>query len=336
MIGGFQHVGIGVSDIDSSMNFYRGLLGFGMKLNDHTEDVEQMVPIIGSLERMRIIMALNMAGGGAIEAVQHVSSVPRPMPGDARWGDIGYLSAGVKARRLEELVGILTGRGAEFATPVMDIEVPKGGRWRSAFLRDPDGLPIELLETAELRAAGGKPRIGGFSHVTIGVSDMDASLAFYSGILGFDVVILDASGAPEEMEVVTGGEPCRTVVLKRSRLPRGAFPLEGGMIKLVRADGFKGKPLYEGRRWGDIGIMEMAFDVTAVGEAYEQLVESGATPFCPPTSVDMGWGSKGTFAYVKDPDGNIVELVEVDKLGFLPPAVVGPTLSGILKVMSRL
>jgi hypothetical protein len=50
----------------------------------------------------------------------------------------------------------------------------------------------------------------------------------------------------------------------------------------------------------------------------------------------MGQGSVGTFAYVKDPDGNIVEMVEVERIGFLSPRVISPVLSAIMKVRSRL
>ena len=66
MIEAFQHVGIGVTDIDRSYHFYKNILGFSVKLNDHEEDMEQMVSIIGSLCRMRVIMAMNLSGGGAV------------------------------------------------------------------------------------------------------------------------------------------------------------------------------------------------------------------------------------------------------------------------------
>lgn len=335
MIEGFQHVGIGVTNMARAAKFYKRILGFSMKLNDHEEEMQQMADIIGSVERMHVIMSLNLCGGGAIELVQHTGSIPRPMPSGAKWGDLGYLACGVKAYHLDRLVEQMRFKGARFITPVITTEVDKGGTWRSVWLRDPDGLAIELLETAELKAAGGKPRVGGFSHVTVGVADMDASIDFYSRLLGFNVVMQDSGRTPKGLEQVTGGTRCRTVVLKRSRLPRAALPIEGGMVRLVQARGITPEPLYDGRRWGDVGIMEMALDVNELQQTYDGLVEGGAQPFCPPTRIDMGSGSVGSFAYVKDPDGNIVEMVEVEKLAFLPPPAVAPFLNAILKVRNR-
>ena len=49
----------------------------------------------------------------------------------------------------------------------------------------------------------------------------------------------------------------------------------------------------------------------------------------------MGMGSKGAFAYIKDPDGNSFEMVEAKKIGFLPPKVVGPLLRALLKIRSK-
>ncbi|MBU1669893.1 MAG: VOC family protein [Actinobacteria bacterium] len=334
MIDAFQHIGIGVTDIERSMDFYGRILGFRIKLNDHEEPFEQMVSIIGSLCRMRVIMAANIRGGAAVELVQHTDSTPIPMPADARWGDIGYLAAGLKAFRLEDVVHRASTLGLEFVTPVASAESPEGV-WRWAYLKDPDGLLLEALETPDLRAKGGAPRLGGFTHAVIGVSDMERSIAFYRDVIGFDGVVFDTSETPEGMEAATGGAACRTVTLKRTMKPASAFPLDGGMVRLVQLADGGGKPLYEGRRWGDVGIMEMAMDVRDVVGTYRNAVELGASEFCGPTLMDMGMGSVGSFAYVKDPDGNIVELVETRKLGYLPPSVVSPLLKGLLAVTSR-
>ena len=59
-----------------------------------------MSPIIGALCRMRVIMAMNLSGGGAVELVRHTDSEPRMLPRALRWGDTGYLAMGIKAYRL--------------------------------------------------------------------------------------------------------------------------------------------------------------------------------------------------------------------------------------------
>lgn len=336
MLHGFQHVGIGVEDIRKSFGFYRNLLGFRLKLNDHEEELAQMEPIIGAVEKMHVIMAMNLSGGAAVELVQHTSSKPRVADGGINWCDIGYLSTGVKAYLIDELVEELARKGLIMETPVVEIPAKRGGTFKTSFVRDPDGIPVELLETPESRFGSKKPRIGGFSHVTLGVADIDRSYEFYSEVMGFSKVLWEIDKPPEEFSKLTGKTVYKEIMLERSTFTPGELPLEGGMIRLVQAIDRKGKRIYEGRRWGDVGVMEIAFDVTDISGSLAALTEKGASVLCEPTRIDMGSGSLGSFAYIRDPDDNIIELVEVEKLAFLPPALIAPLLKFTLAVRSRL
>ena len=51
---------------------------------------------------------------------------------------------------------------------------------------------------------------------------------------------------------------------------------------------------------------ELGFKVDSCDAAYDELVSGGATPAVPPT--DRAWGQRT--AYVRDPDGHLVELAE--------------------------
>jgi lactoylglutathione lyase len=51
---------------------------------------------------------------------------------------------------------------------------------------------------------------------------------------------------------------------------------------------------------------ELGFKVDDCDIAYDELVSAGATPAVPPT--DRPWGQRT--AYVRDPDGNLVELAQ--------------------------
>jgi catechol 2,3-dioxygenase-like lactoylglutathione lyase family enzyme len=334
MIEGFEHVGMGVTDIKRSFDFYKKVLGFSMKLNEGEAVHDELTPIIGESVQLATIMAMNLSGGAAIELIEHKSTAPRPMP-EVHWGDIGYLAVGLKAFKIDELVGVLEAKGAKFITPVIEFEVSGGGTWKSAFLRDPDGILLELLETEELRKASKKPKIGGFSHVTMGISNMEKTIEFFKRVIGFDEVLLDTEKTPAELEPVTGGQAFRWVTLRQSKEPKSPLPVESGMVVLVEARGYEGKPIYEGRRWGDVGIMEMAVEVLDIESTYKSAVERGAEPFTAPADVDMGMGTKGAVAYIKDPDGNPFEMAEAKKVGFLPPKVVGPLLKAVLKISSK-
>lgn len=333
MITAFQHVGMGVRDTESSYRFYRDLMGFRVKLSDQTSYLEEMAPIVGALVEMRALMAMNAKGGAAIEIIEHTSTRPMEPPQPVEWGDIGYLEIGLKAFQLESLYLDLKNKGVEFLTPVRSMELSTGGQQRYAYLRDPDGLLVQLVE----EPGGKKPAVGGVRHVALGVRDMEKSRDFYREVLGFRRTIHEFKGRIPEMDEVTGGKEMEMVIL--GHVPEGecALPLlESGVLKLVHTPEYEGKFVYEGRRWGDVGLMEMALDTSDLAETVNRLLSRGAELYHPPTRVDMGSGTRGAFAYIKDPDGNVVEMVEVEKVMHVSPRLMKYVLVWLLKAGVKL
>ena len=55
---------------------------------------------------------------------------------------------------------------------------------RYAYLKDPDGLLVQLVEVEK----NAKPRAGGVHHVGLGVKDMEAMRRFYGDVLGYTEV----------------------------------------------------------------------------------------------------------------------------------------------------
>jgi catechol 2,3-dioxygenase-like lactoylglutathione lyase family enzyme len=319
---------MGVRDTDRTYEFYRKLMGFRVKLSDKTSYLEEMAPIVGAVVEMRALMAMNAGGGAAIELIEHTSTRPMEPPQPVQWGDIGYLELGLKASNLDQLYLDLKSRGVEFITPVRSMELSTGGRERYAYLRDPDGLLLQLVEVKD----GKRPSVGGVRHVAIGVSDMEKARAFYRDVLGFEEVLHEFDGRMPELDEVTGGKDMELAVL--AHIPEGesAMPLlERAVVKLVYTPGYKGRVIYEGRRWGDIGLMEMAFDVSDLAGTTNALISMGAEPYHPPTRVDMGSGTAGSFSYIKDPDGNVVEMVEVEKVLHMSPRVAKRAMVWLLK-----
>jgi catechol 2,3-dioxygenase-like lactoylglutathione lyase family enzyme len=333
LITAFQHVGMGVHDTDRTYEFYRKLMGFRVKLSDQTSYLEEMAPIIGAVVEMRALMAMNAKGGAAIELIEHVSTRPLEPPQPVQWGDLGYLELGLKAFNLDQLYLNLKRKGVEFLTPVRSMELSVGGRERYAYLRDPDGLLLQLVEDK----GGKRPAVGGVRHVGIGVSDMEKARSYYHDVLGFADLLHEFEGRVPELDEVTGGKEMELVVLGHRAEGESAMPLlERAIVKLIYTPGYKGKVIYEGRRWGDIGLMEMAFDVSDLAGTVNGLIAKGAELYHPPTFVDMGSGTAGNFSYIKDPDGNVVEMVAVEKVLHMPPQVVKPVLGFLLKAASAL
>jgi catechol 2,3-dioxygenase-like lactoylglutathione lyase family enzyme len=333
MIAAFQHVGMGVRDVERTYDFYRDLMGFRVELSDETEYQVDMTPIVGDLVEMRVMMAVNIAGGAAIELVEHTSTKPMEAEEPLQWGDIGYLELGLKVHQLDDVYLDLKRKGVEFITPVLSMELSSGGTERYAYIRDPDGLLIQLVEVPNRKRAFA---VGGARHVAIGVSDMGKARDFYGEVLGFTDLIHRFEGRIPELDDVTGGREMEMVILGHQGGQKSVLPLlERAIVKLVHTPGYRGRPTFEGRRWGDIGLMEMAFDVTDLAESTNGLLSKGAELLHPPTRVDMGQGTIGAFSYIKDPDGTILEQVEVEKVMWVSPKVMKYFLVWLLKAAAK-
>jgi catechol 2,3-dioxygenase-like lactoylglutathione lyase family enzyme len=161
---------------------------------------------------------------------------------------------------------------------------------------------------------------------------MEQSLAFYGDILGYDHMLLDNKGTNQELAPLSGeGVVFRQVLLSRSQRSTSVFPmLDGGRLRLVQTLDYQGRKIYQDRRWGDIGQMECCFDVSDIQKTAEYLQSKNVEIVLPPTFLNMGSGSSGFFAYIRDPDGNLIEFVEVKKIAWLPPRIV----SSVLQLLS--
>ena len=78
MINAFQHIGMGVRDVDKAYSFYKRLFGYKIKLNDITTASKEMESVVGSLDTMRMARAMNVAGGGILEFIEHLNRASEP------------------------------------------------------------------------------------------------------------------------------------------------------------------------------------------------------------------------------------------------------------------
>jgi len=331
-INALQHIGIGVQDTDRTLAFYRQL-GFAVKLNDGTGPISTMQPLLGDVLDMRVTMVLNLGGGGVVETVEHRSTPIRPHPAPVRWGDLGYFAAGLRVRNLPAVYENLQAKGLAFETPVLTWETSAGQTWRHAFLKDPDDLLLHLLELPGDR--DGKPLVYGVHHVFLGVRDIKRVRAFLADVVGFDRVLHEFAGHLPALDGLSDGPvEMRMLVLERSGGCTSPFHLlYGGMLFLVQVTSREPRIIYEGRRWGDIGLIEFAMDVDDLGDVFQAALARGASAVIPPTFMDMGSGSRGRFCYVGDPEGNLVEMVEVQQVIWAPPRVFMGLLMPLLRLV---
>ncbi len=140
-----------------------------------------------------------------------------------------------------------------------------------------------------------------FSHVAVGVRDMERSLPFYRDVLGLEVVF-------DQTETITsfGGVQRRGVYLRWDRDPRTPFVVLDQLLSVSRS-GEASRP------FEDLGVHHFGFWVDDVDPIVERARSAGALVMLEPRDTDtVGYGEApgGTIrtAIVRDPDGNAVQL----------------------------
>ena len=117
--------------------------------------------------------------------------------------------------------------------------------------------------------------------VVIVVQDLERSLRFYCDVLGLPLGHRSGSFA----QLATG--VTRVALYERSAM--------------AATLGLELEPPSP-----DAPGFELGFKIEDCDAAYDELVSSGATPAVPPT--DRAWGQRT--AYLRDPDGHLVELAQ--------------------------
>jgi glyoxylase I family protein len=133
MLLGFEHVGMTVSDMDRAVGFYCGLLGLRLVLRKSTAGGE---------------LAFFDAGGGMLE-------VAAPVTPEGRFRDVPRNEPGL--RHLTFAFDDVQGMIETLETAGVEIVERPRRAFNSemlrcvAFVRDPDGILVELVERAEGR-----------------------------------------------------------------------------------------------------------------------------------------------------------------------------------------
>jgi catechol 2,3-dioxygenase-like lactoylglutathione lyase family enzyme len=140
-VRGIHHVGITVADLDRSLRFYRDLLGMRV-IGLNVEAVGSIVGMPGASAR---IADLDAGGGQLLELIDYGSAPAEAAP----QGPDAVGSCHVSIQ-VDDLRGALARLASAGHRPMGEVtELSLGGVWEGctiAYLRDPDGVVIELLE----------------------------------------------------------------------------------------------------------------------------------------------------------------------------------------------
>jgi catechol 2,3-dioxygenase-like lactoylglutathione lyase family enzyme len=312
IIAGIQQVGVGVPQVYDAWKWYRTAFAIDTPVLDDASTAELMLPYTGGEPRERhAVIALNMQGGGGLEVWQYTSRKPAYPSFEVQAGDLGISCAKVKSRDVKATYAHLKSKGLEVLGEVT--KMPNGQD--HCFVKDPYNNIFEVVPSDDWFNKK-KPTTGGMYGAMIGVTDIERSKEFYNKILGYDTVIYDEKGQFDDLKAIPGGDAIfRRVLLTHSKKRIGPFSdlLGKSEIELLQVEGRTPKKIYANRFWGDIGFIQVCYDIQGM-DAMRNFCKANGHPFTVDSGdFDMGEAA-AQFAYIEDPDGTLIEFVEAHKI----------------------
>lgn len=307
---GVDCIGMTVSDLDRSVEFYSKILHFE-KIAEHEaagEAYEHLEGVFGL--RMRI--ARLRLGDESIELTEFLAPKGRPIPADARSNDFSFQHLAIIVSDMDKAYAWLRQNRVRHASPGpqrLPDSNPVAGGIRAFYFRDPDGHFLEILEfppgkgKAKWHKADGGLFLG-IDHTAIVVKDTEVSLYFYRDMLRMKIVG-ESENYGEEQERLNNvfGARLRITSLGRDEGPGVEF------LEYLSPGG--GRPYPRDEEANDLIHWQTRFSGIAIEEAAREFrqanvefISSGITNV--PNS-EMGFQRA---VMVRDPDGHAVQLTE--------------------------
>ena len=314
IISGIQQLGIGTMNFRQSWNWYIEMFGADIRILEDDTVAERMLPYTGGKPHKRhACIAMNLQGGGGFEIWQYSERTPVKCPFTIATGDLGIFAAKLKCKDVKRFQSMMSAKWADCS----EVEQLPDGTL-CFYVKDPFGNLFQLVENTSVYINQNK-LTGGMAGAVIGVSDMEASVKFYSEVLGYNIIKSDTTGPFSNSSLIPDmDKKCRRVILASPKRKGALADLLGdSTIELVQALERTPRKIYEGRYWGDPGFIQVCFDISNMKKLGEFCASKGY-PFtvdsCPNGEVfDMGEAS-GHFTYIEDPDGTLIEFVETHKI----------------------
>jgi catechol 2,3-dioxygenase-like lactoylglutathione lyase family enzyme len=303
-------VGMTVADMERSVAFYTGVLGF-----ERVSDVEVWGPDWERLEgvfglRMRVVRL--RLGDESLELAEYLTPRGQPVPADSRSNDRWFQHVAIVVSDMEKAYARLRANRVQHSSPApqrLPDWNPAAGGIEAFYFKDPDGHPLEVIHFPPGKGDPRWQRPGdrlflGIDHTAIVVADTDTSLRCYRDTLGLRVVGESENYGPEQERLNNVfGAHLRITALRASSGPGVEFleylaPRDG---RVAPADA----------RPNDLAHWHTVL-VSADAEAAVRAVRGGACAKLAPSVVapeqrTLGF-AKGFLA--RDPDGHAFRVVE--------------------------
>jgi catechol 2,3-dioxygenase-like lactoylglutathione lyase family enzyme len=310
LVAALDSVGITVSDLDRSVEFYTKVLSFE-KVREFEvagDDYERLYGVFG----MRARTARLRLGEEYIELTEYLAPRGRAIPAESRSNDRWFQHIAIIVSDMDRAYRHLRRHRVQHASTgpqrLPDWN-PNAGGIEAFYFRDPDGHALEILAfppdkgDPKWRRASGRLFLG-IDHTAIVISDTEASLAFYRDVLGLRVAGESENYGPEQERLNNVfGARLRITALRAASGPGVEF------LEYLAPGG--GRPYPADAQANDLVHWHTRFLGTGAEEAARsfrkhrsQFVSSGA--------VALAGGEAGfrKSVLVRDPDGHAVQVVE--------------------------
>ncbi len=155
-VGGVLGVVVGVSNMESSLKFYKNLLGLQVVYDVISEDMDVAANASGGEQYRRILLHKKFTPVGAfskllgdveIELVQSLDRTPQTIYKNRYWGDCGFIHVCFDVNDMDALKQKASKLGYHFTVDSADSFCMGTSAGRFGYVEDPDGTLIELVET---------------------------------------------------------------------------------------------------------------------------------------------------------------------------------------------
>ncbi|MEZ5398425.1 MAG: VOC family protein [Bryobacteraceae bacterium] len=303
-------IGMTVSNLDRSLEFYLQVLGFE-KVSDfetHGDAIEHATGVFGA----RIRTARLRLGAEFLELTEYLTPHGRAFPDDSRGNDLWFQHIAIVTGDMDRAYRHLRAHNVRHASPApqsLPAWNPTAAGIQAFYFRDPDGHFLEIISfpdgKGEARWHGkSEPLFLGIDHTAIVISDMEASTKFYSEALGMHVAGDSENHGPEQ-------ERLNNVFGARLRI-RGMRADSGPGVEFLQyLAPSGGRPFPAGSMPNDLVHWHTRFRTGEAASTAERLRDQKAA-FVSSGVVEMPDARAGfrKSVLVRDPDGHAVMVAE--------------------------
>ncbi len=279
----FTHVGLCVRDIAKSRAFYERIFGYVADPQIVVEG-EPVAKLMRLTNPLKFLCAHLRKGSFELDVLQPVT--PAILPAQER----PLSEPGLQC--ITFMVPTSKGSDVRASITALGGKVLPGG----AFARDPDGQLIHLQPAPAGEAVA-------FSHITVGVTDLAKSRAFFQNVLGFRFI---SPGSPDSAALTTAFQLRGAAKVRSAILAKGPARLE--LLSFTEP----APTPHRVRPFNEPALIHLAMrDIPRDGVAnlYERVGAYGGRVLTETIATNIKedrWKSMEGTSYVTDPDGQLI------------------------------